>query len=151
MKTPQKSQNTKPSQTVQTPKKGRGRPAGQPAKVKLKPSTKTAKEDYYKKYGELGVCAIYGVDEFTDALIDYLWNHPEMEIMLTDPNVDKVTYLNRKYRERSFSAYRWHVFDHRGFIENSPVEVIVVAKELIETVRKQPNPNDVKFIVLEEL
>jgi hypothetical protein len=139
------------TETPQKPKRPRGRPAGQPPKIRLKPSPKTAKEDYYKKYGEIGVCAIYGVDEFTDALIDYLWNHPEMEILVTDPNEDKVTHLNRKYGARSFSAYRWHVFDHRGFIEEALVEVMVVSKDLIEEVRKLPNPNDVEFIVLEEL
>ena len=150
MKTPQKPQKP-PSQTVQPPKKGRGRPAGQPPKIRLKPSPKTAKEDYYKKFGELGVCAIYGIDEFTDALIDYLWNHPEMEILVTDPNPDKVTHMNRKYGARSFSAYRWHVYSHTGFIEEPLVGVMVVSKELIEEVRKLPNPENVEFIVLEEI
>jgi len=147
-----KPQKSLPQKAPPPPKKGRGRPAGKPvAKIKLKPSTRTAKELYYKKYGEIGVCAVYGIDEFTDALIDYLWNHPEMEIIVTDPDPSKVDNINKKYGARSFSAYRWHTYDHRGFIQECPVGVVVVSKDLIEEVLLQPNPDQIEFVVLEEL
>jgi len=133
--------------TKQTPKKK----AGRPAKIKLKHNPKTSADDYYKKYGELGVCAIYGVDEFTEHLIDYLWKHPDMSIICTDPNESRLANINRKIGQRSFSMYRWETHHHVGFVEEPLVEVMVVSKDHIDDVKKLPNPYNVKFIVLEEV
>ena len=140
------------SETKEVPKK-RGRKPGtkMTPKIRLKHNPKTAREDYYKKYGHLGICLIYGIDEFTEALIDYLWDNPEMEFLVTDPNESKLSNINRKYCQRSFSMYRWHIKGHVDFIKYPMSSVIVVAKDLYDDVKKLPNPENAKLIVLEEI
>ena len=135
-----------------TPKK-RGRKPGtkMTPKIRLKHNPKTAREDYYKKYGHLGICLIYGIDEFTESLIDFLWEHPEMEFLVTDPNESKLSNINRKYTQRSFSMYRWNIQRHNSFIAKPMSNVIVVAKDLYDEVKKLDNPENVKLIVLEEI
>lgn len=125
--------------------------AGRPAKIKLKHNPKTSADDYYKKYGELGVCAIYGVDEFTEHLIDYLWKHPDMSIICTDPNESRLSNINRKIGQRSFSMYRWNVYPESGFIEQPVVDIILVSRDCWEEVNKRPNPYGVELLLLEEI
>jgi hypothetical protein len=141
------------TETTKTTPKKRGRKPGtkMTPKIRLKHNPKTAREDYYKKYGSLGLCVIYGIDEFTESLIDFLWEHPEMEFLVTDPNESKLSNINRKYSQRSFSMYRWDIRGHVDFIAKPMSSVIVVAKDLYDEVKKLPNPENVKLIVLEEI
>jgi hypothetical protein len=139
------------TETPQKPKRPRGRPAGQPTKVRLKPDPKASKERYYSRFGHLGVCCVFGVDEFTDSLIDYLWNKPDISFVVTDFDESVLANATRKYGQRSFSMYRWEPVNYQGFIEYCQGEVVVVSKEAYEMVKDIPNPSNVKLIVLEEL
>jgi len=120
-------------------------------KLRLKHNPKTAREDYYKKYRDLELCLVYGIDEFTVELIEYMWKHPEKKIIVTDPNEDKLSNLNRIYSGRSFSMYRWEIHPVSKFVEEPLGQVMVVSKLHIDTVKKLPNPYGVKFIVLEDI
>ena len=131
--------------------RGRGRPKGSkdaPKKIKLKPSPKTAKEDYKKKYGEAGFTAIYGFDNFTEELVRYLWNDPNHEFIATDPNDGKLGNFNRVIGSLPWSAYRWDIVSHVGFIEEGQFPVVVVAEEYWEAVNKLPNPEGVELLCL---
>lgn len=131
--------------------RGRGRPAGskdKPKKIKLKPSPKTAKEDYKKKYGEFEFTAIYGFDEFTEELVKYLWTDPNHEFIATDPNETKLSNFNRKIGALPWSMYRWDVAHANGFIECGYYPVVVVAEEYWERVQKLSNPHNVELICL---
>jgi hypothetical protein len=131
--------------------RGRGRPKGSkdaPKKIKLKPSPKTAKEDYKKKYGELEFTAIYGFDEFTEELVRYLWSDPNHEFIATDPVEQKLANFNRSIGNLPYSMYRWDVVHHVGFIEEGMFPVVVVAEEYWEQVNKLPNPHEVELICL---
>jgi hypothetical protein len=141
------------SETPQT-KKGRGRPKGSTdnkvKKIKLKPSPKTAKEDFYKKYKDIGLLAVYGVDEFTKELIMHFWKDPNQDIVATDPVDQELANLNRHMSGLSFSMYRWEVQHHVGFIEEGYYPVVVVAKKYWDTVIKLPNPEEVELVCLED-
>jgi hypothetical protein len=142
------------SNTEAKPKSGnkRGRPPGPSSKkVRLRPDSKTSKERYYKMYGELGVCCVYGIDEYTDDLIEYLWNKPDVSFVVTDPIEATLALATKKYGGRSFSMYRWDAVHHQGFIEEAQGLVVVVAKRYYEDVKVLPNPDNVKLVVLEEL
>ena len=136
----------------QEPKKrGRGRPAGskdKPKKIKLKPSPKTAKEDYKKKYGEYAFTAIYGWDIFTEELVKYLWNDPQHEFVACDPVPQRISNFNRAIGALPWSMYRWDAVSHVGFIESGMYPVVVVAEDYWEEVNKLPNDNDVELICL---
>jgi len=110
-----------------------------------------AKEKYYEMYGEIAECAIYGCDDYTEELIEYLWTKPEMHITLTDPAQYKLDYYNKLIGDRSFSMHRWEAVNHVGFIESGYWPVIVVAKHYLEQVKGLPNPYNVKLVVLEEI
>lgn len=138
----------KMTQKANQSSKKRGRPS---TKIKLKPRPMRSAEDYYKRYGYLGVCSIYGLDEFTENLIEYLWNHPEMMLVCTDPNESRLSNKNREMGQRSFSMYRWMIRSYKGFIQNPMSDVIVVSNNHIADVKKMDNPHNVKFIVLEEI
>ena len=132
-------------------KKSRGRPKGSkdtPRKVKLKPSPKSAKEDYKKKYGEYGFTAIYGFDEFTEELVKFLWSDPNHEFVATDPVEQKLANFNRTIGNLPWSLYRWDVVHHVGFIEAGEFPVVVVAEEYWEAVNNLPNPHEVELICL---
>jgi hypothetical protein len=133
--------------TTETKKK-RGRP---PSKVKLKHNPKTAKEDFFKKYKDVTDFGIYGVDDFTKEIIEHLWNNPEITFYVTDENNSRLANMNRYFGQRSFSMYRWNVFPPSGFIEEPPVDIILVAKDNYESVLKRPNPYGVKLLLLEEI
>jgi len=120
-------------------------------KVKLKHNPQTAAQDFQKKYPNIEVCAIYGIDEFTEYLIHHLWEQPDIVFACTDINPNRLSYINRKIGQRSFSMYRWHIYSHQGFIEEPHSEVIVVAKDLILDVKNLPNPYDAELVVLEDL
>ena len=129
-------------------KRGPGRPS---TKIRLKADPKVSKEKYYKRYGELGVCCVYGVDTFTEELIDYLWKKPDISFVVTDPIEATLSNATRKYGARSFSLYRWEAVHHQGFIEQAKGKVVVVAKAYHEAVKKLPNPNKVEIVMLEDL
>jgi len=133
--------------TTETKKK-RGRP---PSKVKLKHNPKTAKEDFFKIYKDVTDFGIYGVDDFTKEIIEHLWNNPEITFYVTDENNSRFANMNRYFGQRSFSMYRWNVFPPSGFIEEPPVDIILVAKDNYESVLKRPNPYGVKLLLLEEI
>jgi hypothetical protein len=136
------------------PKRGRGRPAGSTdapkrvKKIKLKPRPETAKQDYKKKYGDLGFTAIYGFDNFTEELVKYLWKNPTHEFIATDPIEQKLSNFNRSIGSLPWSIYRWEVVHHVGFIEEGQFPVVVVAEDYWDSVSKLPNPHGVKLICL---
>lgn len=137
-----------------TGKTGRGRPKGSSdapkKKIKLKPSPKCAKEDFYKKYKDIGLLAVYGHDEFTAALIEKFWGDPNQNIVATDPVDQKLANLNRKMSSLSFSMFRWSALTPVGFIEEGLFPVVVVAKEYKEQVLALPNTHNVEIICLED-
>lgn len=131
--------------------KGRGRPKGSKDKVKkikLKPSPKTAYEDYKKKYGDNHFTAIYGFDDFTETLVRYLWSDPNQEFIATDPVEQKLANFNRSIGSLSYSIYRWDIRSPIGFIEEGMFPIVVVAEEYWDTVKKLPNPHNVKLVCL---
>lgn len=131
----------------------RGRPKGSrdSHKIKLKPNPKDAKERYAKKYGDIGLVAIYGVDEFTTELVKYMWNDPTQEFIVCDPIEQYVANLTRDIGSRPYSMYRYDSTHHVGFIESGMYPVVVVAKRCLEDVKKLPNPHDVELVCLEDL
>lgn len=134
------------------PKKVESRGPGRPStKIQLRAEPRVAKEKYYKRYGEIGVCCVYGIDDFTDELIDYLWKKPELSFIVTDPNEGILANATRKYGARSFSLYRWRAVHHQGFLEEAQGMVIVVTKAYHETLKSLPNPNGVEIVMLEDL
>lgn len=141
------------TEEVEEKPKKRGRPKGTKVtpKIKLKHNPKTALEDYVKLYKDNPVCVVYGLDEYTTLLIDKLWNNPEIIFHVTDPNEDVLANTNRKFAQRSMSMYRWNVHTIRGFIELPVDLMMVVSSKYIEEVRKVDNPENVTFIVMEDL
>jgi hypothetical protein len=133
--------------------KRRGRPRGStnPPKLKLKLAPKDAKLAYYKRYGSLGLAAVYGVDKYTIELIDYLWKKPGVSIVATDPTPQVLANLNRKMSGLSMSMYRWEAVSHVGFVECGFYPVIVTTKEHYEDLMSKPNPHNVEIVKLEDL
>lgn len=138
--------------TPKEEKRGRGRPKGSSdkkvTKIKLKPSPKTAKEDFKKTYRDLGLIAIYGVDEFTEELIKYLWPDMSKEFVCTDPVEQRVANLTREIGNLPYSMYRYDAVQHVGFIEEGYYGVVVVAEKYWEEVNKLPNPENVELVCL---
>ena len=134
-------------------KKTRGRPKGSrdSHKIKLKASPKDAKERYARIYGAVSLVAVYGVDEFTTELINYMWNDPEQHFVVCDPIEQHVANLTRDIGGRPYSMYRYDAVHHVGFIESGMYPVVVVAKRYIDDVSKLPNPHDVELVCLEDL
>ena len=132
--------------------RGRGRPKGSKdtRKIKLKPSPKDAKQDYAKMYGDIGLVAIYGVDDYTKELLKYMWNDPTQEFVVCDPVEQYAANLTREIGALPYSMYRYDAVHHNGFIEEGLYPVVVVAKRYADDVRKLPNPHDVQIICLEE-
>jgi len=141
---------TKPRKPI-VDEKDAPKKAGRPPKIRIRADPKASKERYYKLYGELGVCCVYGIDTFTDELIDYLWNKPDMSFIVTDPVETIIANANRKYGARSFSMYRWDMVHHQGFIEEAQGLVVVVASKYYDSVKKLPRADNVKLVVLEDL
>lgn len=120
-------------------------------KLKLKSTPKDACELYSRVFGSINCCAIYGVDEFTKALIDHLWKNPKVEfISCSDPNQDKLANINREISQRSHSLYRWEIQSNSGFIENCIFPVLVVAKAHLAEAQKR-NINGLQLVVLDDL
>ena len=134
-------------------KKSEVKPRGRAAtKIKLKHNPKTSAEDYWKQYKNRGVVCIYGVDDFTKGLIDYVWDKcSTTEIVVTDPNESALDNLNKVMIERRFSEDRWITFSPDGFISEPFTDVIVVANKYINLVKTMHNPEKVKFVELEKL
>ena len=136
------------------PKRGRGRPKGstdEPKKVKkikLKPRPETAKEDFKKKYRDLSLIAIYGVDNFTEELIRYLWKDMTKEFVVTDPIEQKSANMTRAIGALPYSMHRYEQVHHVGFIEKGFFPVVVVAEEYWDVVSKLPNPEHVELVCL---
>lgn len=132
--------------------RGRGRPKGSKDshKISLKPSPKDAKQDYKKYYGDIGLVAIYGVDEYTTELVRYMWKDPSQEFVVCDPTEQLVANLTREIGNLPYSMYRYEAVHHNGFIEEGMYPVVVVAKKYKEAVMKLPNPHDVIIICLED-
>ena len=130
-----------------------GRPRGSTdtpkiKKIKLKPRPDTAKEYFKKDYKDLGTIAIYGVDDFTEELIKYLWKDMTKDFVVTDPIEQKVANLTKTIGNLSYSMYRYDQTSHIGFIEEGFFPVVVVAEEYWEKVSKLPNPENVKLVCL---
>ena len=140
------------NEETQTPKK-RGRKPGtkMTPKVRLKHNPKTAREDFLKKYKDVTSFGIYGIDKYTEEIIEHLWTNPEVSFLVTDPNQSVLANTNRKFGQRSFSMYRWEVVKTSGFIEQPKVEVIIVSSKYYDELKKRPNPYNVELIVLEEI
>lgn len=133
-------------------KRGPGRPKGSKdsRKIPLKPSPKDAKQDYKKYYGEVGLVAIYGVDNYTEELIHYMWKDPKQEFVVCDPTEQLVANLTRKIGNLPLSLYRYEAVHHSGFIESGMYPIVVVAKKYKDMVLKLPNPYGVEIICLED-
>jgi hypothetical protein len=137
---------------MDTEKKKPGRPKGssdkKPQKIKLKPRPDTAKEYFKKEYRDLDLIAIYGVDDFTEELIKYLWKDMTKEFVITDPIEQRAGTLTRVIGSLPYSMYRYEQINHVGFIEEGLYPVVVVAEEYWETVSKLPNPEEVELVCL---
>jgi hypothetical protein len=137
---------------MDTEKKKPGRPKGssdkKPQKIKLKPRPETAKEQFKKDYRDLDLIAIYGVDDFTEELIKYLWKDMTKEFVITDPVEQRAGTLTRVIGSLPYSMYRYEQINHVGFIEEGLYPVVVVAEEYWETVSKLPNPEEVELVCL---
>jgi hypothetical protein len=137
---------------MDTEKKKPGRPKGssdkKPQKIKLKPRPETAKEQFKKEYRDLDLIAIYGVDDFTEELIKYLWKDMTKEFVITDPVEQRAGTLTRAIGSLPYSMYRYEQINHVGFIEEGLYPVVVVAEEYWETVSKLPNPEEVELVCL---
>lgn len=131
----------------------RGRKPGTkvPPKIKLKHNPKTAREDFLKEYKNVTEFGIYGIDDFTKEIINYLWNNPEIKFLVTDPNESVLANANREFGQRSFSMYRWTVVKTSNFIETPEVDVIIVSSKYKDEIMKRPNPYNVDLIFLEEI
>ena len=119
-------------------------------KIKLKPRPKDAKQAYLKRYADLGVLAVYGLDEFTDELIQEAWKNPNIEIFLCDSREALLDNYNRKMSQRSFSMFRWNAVRTSGFFETPVSPVVVVAKDYIDEAKKRPNPYNTLYVLLED-
>ena len=138
---------------TEEPKKKAGRPKGSTdtpkvKKIKLKPRPDTAKEYFKKDYKDLGTIAIYGVDNFTEELIKYLWKDMTKDFVVTDPIDQKVANLTKTIGNLPYSMYRYDQMGHVGFIEEGFFPVVVVAEEYWESVSKLPNPENVELVCL---
>ena len=134
-------------------KKKAGRPKGSTdtpkvKKIKLKPRPDTAKEYFKKDYKDLGTIAIYGVDNFTEELIKYLWKDMTKDFVVTDPIEQKVANLTKTIGNLPYSMYRYDQMNHVGFIEEGFFPVVVVAEEYWDQVSKLPNPENVELVCL---
>lgn len=133
-------------------KKKAGRPKGSTdnknKKIKLKPRPDTAKEYFKKDYKDLGLVAIYGVDDFTKELIEYLWKDMTKEFVVTDPVEQQCATLTRAIGNLPYSLYRYEQVNHVGFIESGLYPVVVVAEKYWEKVVKLPNPEKVELVCL---
>lgn len=131
-------------------KRSPGRPKGSSSKkIRLKPTPKTAQEDFAKQYGHLGYVAIYGVDDFTKELVKVMWKNPNVEFIVTDPDETCADNLTREVGNLPYSMYRYEHIRHVGFIESGHYPVVVVANKHWEKVKKLPNPEKVELINLE--
>jgi len=138
---------------TEEPKKKAGRPKGSTdtpkvKKIKLKPRPDTAKEYFKKDYKDLGTIAIYGVDNFTEELIKYLWKDMTKDFVVTDPIEQKVANLTKAIGNLPYSMYRYDQMSHIGFIEEGFFPVVVVAEEYWEEVSRLPNPENVELVCL---
>jgi len=104
--------------TEQKPKRKVGRPRAEPInkvpdlkeqrqnkQEKLGP--KRSAELLYKELTYVTSIGVYGIDDYTKALIDELWKDPEKTIVATDTNQSRLDNINRVISQRSFSMYRW--------------------------------------------
>ena len=117
------------TEETQEKPRGRGRPKGSkdaPKKLKLKPSPKTAKEDFKKKYSSVGLVAIFGIDEFTKELVYYMWDDPTQEFVVTSPIEQETANFTREIGSRPYSMYRYDQVSPLGFIEEGHFPVVVV-------------------------
>lgn len=136
------------------PKRGRGRPKGSKdnkttiKKIRLKPTPKTAKEIFKKEYRDLELIAVYGVDEFTEELIRYLWTDMSKTFFVTDPVEQRAANLTRSIGSLPYSLHRYKALPPQGWIEEGIFPVIIVAERCWEAVNKLPNPEKVELVCL---
>ena len=148
--------------TENTEKPKRGRPKKKPdivntppvaprIKMKLKADPTDAKKRYVRMFKNERVAAIFGVDQFTEELIEFLWKDPNIEcIYCTDTNQDRLAKINKKISQRSFSMYRWEACAVSDFMEYPAYSVVVVSKEHFEEAKRR-NKHSLQLVVLEEL
>jgi hypothetical protein len=147
--------------TDTTPKKkGRGRPR----KVVLVPKKDRDKKPepepfgpvqaanlFISNLGDTDVVCVFGIDPFTEELIEQLWVNPHIsKIVCSDTSPEKITGINRRISGRSFSMHRWLVSSVPDFLQMPRSLVCAVAKKDKETVESLGHPT-VDFVVLEEL
>jgi len=133
-------------------KKKPGRPKGstdkKPSKIKLRPRPDSAKEQFKKDYKDLNLIAVYGVDDFTEELIKYLWKDMTKLFFVTDPVQQHCANLTRSIGSLPYSMYRYDQVHHVGFIEEGYYPVVVVAEKYWEEASKLPNPEEVELVCL---
>ena len=131
----------KPGRPKGSTNKPKGRATVLPKLKKPEPvSNEQAARKYLKQFEGDTTLAVYGVDEFTDILIEEAWKNPAIDIYLSDPNVDVLSNYNRKMGGRSFSMYRWDVITSDSFFTNPVNDVIVVAEHHLGYVLNYPHP-----------
>jgi hypothetical protein len=147
--------------TTDTPKKkGRGRPR----KVVLVPKKDQNKKPeptpfgpeqaaniFIDKLDEASVVCVFGIDPFTEELIEQLWKNPHIsKIVCSDTSPERISGVNRRISGRSFSMFRWLVVPAADFLQSPRSLVCAVSKQEKTTVESLGNTT-VEFVVLEEL
>jgi len=130
-----------------------GRPKGSTVVKEVKPAKVVPLEElFFLKYGELlSTVAIYGLDNSTKALVNYLWAKPDFSFVATDPDLARLSLFNKAVGEKPFSNYRWKTYTAEGFIEEGRFPLVVVALEYWSTKHFISNTNNVTLINLENL
>lgn len=143
----------KPGRPKGSANKPKGRATVAPKLRRPEPaSNEQAARKYLKEFEGDTTLAVYGVDDFTDTLIEEAWKNPAIDIYLSDPNVDVLANYNRKMGGRSFSMYRWDVITSDSFFTAPVNEVIVVAEQHLDYVLNYPHPylDHMNFVSLKD-
>jgi len=76
---------------------------------------------------------VFGVDTYTTAFVEGLWQNPNIiKLIISDPEPEKLTDLNKRIGGLPFSRHRWFPMQATGFFSDNPYPLIVMAEELME-------------------
>lgn len=108
--------------------RGRGRPAGSKDNSRSRPR-RDPLEQFHRDVCDVGLIAFYGATSTTYAIIDVLWNDPNLEFIATDPVEQRVANLTRYVGAKPWSLYRYEQQGHRDFVTCGRWPVIVTTEE----------------------
>ena len=135
--------------TKKTPARGVKGVKTKAGKIHLKPQKKDVNSAFMRTYGHMiDGLSVYGLDEWTESLMEYYWDNFDGTIIFTDNNPGIVENLNRKMGERSGSMTRWEISDTETFITYPSNLVVVISKDSVASVKKRDNPEGVKYITI---